>query len=110
MPRRVSGLKDLGYQATIQDAHVAAGESGLLECAFTAARDSALIHKSSKTRYATPRFPMTIENRSLNRYAKAIRGRRIGVVGDLMLDRYLWGSASRLSPARSLTQAQSSSP
>jgi len=41
---------------------------------------------------------MTIENRSLNRYAKAIRGRRIGVVGDLMLDRYLWGSASRLSP------------
>src|SRR5579864_7757522 len=41
---------------------------------------------------------MTIENRSLNRYAKAIRGRRLGVVGDLMLDRYLWGSASRLSP------------
>lgn len=41
---------------------------------------------------------MTIENRSLNRYAKAIRRRRIGVVGDLMLDRYLWGSASRLSP------------
>jgi rfaE bifunctional protein kinase chain/domain len=41
---------------------------------------------------------MTIENRSLNRYAKAIRGRKIGVVGDLMLDRYLWGSASRLSP------------
>jgi len=26
------------------------------------------------------------------------RGRRIGVVGDLMLDRYLWGTASRLSP------------
>jgi rfaE bifunctional protein kinase chain/domain len=41
---------------------------------------------------------MTIENRSVNRYAKAIRGRHIGVVGDLMLDRYLWGSASRLSP------------
>jgi D-glycero-beta-D-manno-heptose-7-phosphate kinase len=41
---------------------------------------------------------MTIENRSLKRYAKAIRGRRVGVVGDLMLDRYLWGSASRLSP------------
>jgi rfaE bifunctional protein kinase chain/domain len=41
---------------------------------------------------------MVIETRSLNRYAKAIRGRRIGVVGDLMLDRYLWGSATRLSP------------
>jgi rfaE bifunctional protein kinase chain/domain len=41
---------------------------------------------------------MTIENRRLKQYAKAIRGRRIGVVGDFMLDRYLWGSASRLSP------------
>jgi rfaE bifunctional protein kinase chain/domain len=41
---------------------------------------------------------MTIGNRALQRYAKAIRGRRIGVVGDLMLDRYLWGSATRLSP------------
>src|SRR5229473_2605528 len=27
-----------------------------------------------------------------------LRGKRIGVVGDLMLDRYLWGTASRLSP------------
>src|ERR1700741_3641849 len=25
-------------------------------------------------------------------------GKRIGVLGDLMLDRYLWGTASRLSP------------
>src|SRR2546425_6596571 len=25
-------------------------------------------------------------------------GQRIGVVGDLMLDRYLWGTATRLSP------------
>lgn len=41
---------------------------------------------------------MIIENRALQRYARAIRGRRIGVVGDLMLDRYLWGSATRLSP------------
>src|SRR5215469_6436089 len=41
---------------------------------------------------------MAIENRNLSRYAKAIRGRRIGVVGDLMLDRYMWGSATRLSP------------
>jgi len=27
-----------------------------------------------------------------------MRGRRMGVLGDLMLDRYLWGTASRLSP------------
>lgn len=27
-----------------------------------------------------------------------MRGERIGVLGDLMLDRYLWGTASRLSP------------
>lgn len=41
---------------------------------------------------------MAMENRSLNQYAKAVRGRRIAVVGDLMLDRYMWGSATRLSP------------
>lgn len=41
---------------------------------------------------------MTIEHQNLSRYAKAIRGRRIGIAGDLMLDRYLWGSATRLSP------------
>jgi len=27
-----------------------------------------------------------------------LRGKRIGVVGDLMLDRYLWGTTSRISP------------
>jgi len=27
-----------------------------------------------------------------------LRGKRIAVLGDLMLDRYLWGNASRLSP------------
>ncbi len=27
-----------------------------------------------------------------------LRGRRIGIVGDLMLDRYVWGTATRLSP------------
>jgi D-beta-D-heptose 7-phosphate kinase/D-beta-D-heptose 1-phosphate adenosyltransferase len=27
-----------------------------------------------------------------------LRGKRIGVLGDLMVDRYLWGTASRLSP------------
>jgi rfaE bifunctional protein kinase chain/domain len=41
---------------------------------------------------------MTIDSRKLTRFAKALRGRRIGVVGDFMLDRYVWGSATRLSP------------
>lgn len=41
---------------------------------------------------------MRIDSRKLARYAKAVRGRRIGVVGDFMLDRYLSGSASRISP------------
>jgi rfaE bifunctional protein kinase chain/domain len=34
----------------------------------------------------------------LRRVIPKMRGKRIGVVGDLMLDRYLWGTASRLSP------------
>lgn len=34
----------------------------------------------------------------LKRLLPRFRGRRIGVVGDFMLDRYLWGTASRLSP------------
>src|SRR5712692_3726812 len=29
---------------------------------------------------------------------RRFRGRRVGVVGDFMLDRYLWGTATRLSP------------
>jgi len=39
-----------------------------------------------------------MDNRKLARYAKALGGRRIGVAGDFMLDRYVWGSATRLSP------------
>jgi rfaE bifunctional protein kinase chain/domain len=34
----------------------------------------------------------------LKRLVPRLRGLRLGVVGDLMLDRYLWGTASRLSP------------
>jgi rfaE bifunctional protein kinase chain/domain len=34
----------------------------------------------------------------LKRLIPCLRGKRIGVLGDLMLDRYLWGTASRLSP------------
>jgi len=41
---------------------------------------------------------MTIDSRKLSRIAKDLRGKRIGVAGDFMLDRYVWGSATRLSP------------
>src|SRR5260370_36199007 len=34
----------------------------------------------------------------LKRLIPRLRGNRIGVLGDLMLDRYLWVTASRLSP------------
>src|SRR6266480_2184569 len=34
----------------------------------------------------------------LKRLLPRLPGKRIGVLGDLMLDRYLWGTASRLSP------------
>ena len=34
----------------------------------------------------------------LKRLIPRLRGKRIGVVGDLMLDRYVWGTASRISP------------
>jgi rfaE bifunctional protein kinase chain/domain len=34
----------------------------------------------------------------LKRLIPRLRGKRIGVLGDLMLDHYLWGTASRLSP------------
>jgi rfaE bifunctional protein kinase chain/domain len=34
----------------------------------------------------------------LKRLVPRLRGKRIGVVGDVMLDRYLWGTATRLSP------------
>src|SRR6266849_2539531 len=34
----------------------------------------------------------------LKRLIPRLRGKRIAVLGDLMLDHYLWGTASRLSP------------
>jgi len=34
----------------------------------------------------------------LKRLIPKLRGKRMGVLGDLMLDRYLWGTATRLSP------------
>jgi len=41
---------------------------------------------------------MKIALPKIRRILKAMSGRRIGVVGDLMLDRYVWGTATRLSP------------
>jgi D-beta-D-heptose 7-phosphate kinase/D-beta-D-heptose 1-phosphate adenosyltransferase len=38
------------------------------------------------------------EAQRLKRLIPRLRGKRVGVLGDLMLDRYLWGNASRLSP------------
>src|SRR5256886_13776387 len=40
--------------------------------------------------------PASIAN--LKRLIPRIAGKRIGVLGDLMLDRYMWGTASRLAP------------
>ncbi len=34
----------------------------------------------------------------LKRLLPRLRGKRMGVLGDLMLDRYLWGTSSRISP------------
>jgi rfaE bifunctional protein kinase chain/domain len=43
------------------------------------------------------RMPVT-PTPKLKRLVGRLRGRRIGVVGDFMLDRYVWGTAERLSP------------
>jgi rfaE bifunctional protein kinase chain/domain len=43
-----------------------------------------------------PTSPETLVR--LKRLIPRLRGKRIGVLGDLMLDRYLWGTATRLSP------------
>jgi rfaE bifunctional protein kinase chain/domain len=41
---------------------------------------------------------MKIDIRKMKRTVAALRGRRIAVTGDFMLDRYVWGAAARLSP------------
>jgi rfaE bifunctional protein kinase chain/domain len=43
-------------------------------------------------------MPSTDSISNIRRLVGRLRGMRIGVVGDVMLDRYLWGTASRLSP------------
>ena len=39
-----------------------------------------------------------LSNARVARIVKAFSGRRLGVLGDWMLDRYVWGKATRLSP------------
>lgn len=39
-----------------------------------------------------------ISEQRLNELLSKMNGRRIAVIGDLMLDRYFWGSVSRISP------------
>jgi rfaE bifunctional protein kinase chain/domain len=41
---------------------------------------------------------MSTEYNKLARLIKSFAGRRIGVAGDFMLDRYVWGTTSRISP------------
>ena len=43
-------------------------------------------------------LPASTSIATLKKIIPRIKGKRIGVLGDLMLDRYLWGTASRLSP------------
>ena len=40
----------------------------------------------------------TIEQNRLENLIKNAEGKKIAVIGDIMLDRYLWGSVSRISP------------
>ena len=42
--------------------------------------------------------PVSEPHRRLKKWIAKLRGKRIGVLGDFMLDRYLWGTATRLSP------------
>jgi D-glycero-beta-D-manno-heptose-7-phosphate kinase len=41
---------------------------------------------------------ITCDTAKLKRLVKKFRGRRVLVLGDLMLDKYIWGSVSRISP------------
>lgn len=43
-------------------------------------------------------LPTSTSIANLKKIVPRIKGKRIGVLGDLMLDRYLWGTPSKLSP------------
>jgi rfaE bifunctional protein kinase chain/domain len=51
-----------------------------------------------RNRAGLPPLAKITSTAKLERLVGRLRGRRIGVVGDLMLDRYVWGTATRLSP------------
>ena len=40
----------------------------------------------------------SIDNKRIDVLFEKIKGKRIAVIGDIMLDRYLWGKVSRISP------------
>ncbi len=41
---------------------------------------------------------MTIDRGRVSELLEGFRGRRVAILGDLMLDRYVWGSVDRISP------------
>jgi rfaE bifunctional protein kinase chain/domain len=41
---------------------------------------------------------VTITEQQINQLLGAMKGKKIAVIGDLMLDRYIWGRVSRISP------------
>ena len=47
---------------------------------------------------APPASPPTLTRRQLAERIRSFEGRRVLVIGDVILDRYLWGSATRVSP------------
>src|SRR5262249_14864644 len=54
--------------------------------------------RNSFARLRAMALPTSTSISNLKKIVPRIKGKRIGVLGDLMLDRYLWGTASRLSP------------
>jgi rfaE bifunctional protein kinase chain/domain len=53
---------------------------------------------AKKPGHSNERNPIAEAFPRLKRLLPRLAGKRIGVLGDLMLDRYLWGTATRLSP------------
>lgn len=50
------------------------------------------------TSTAPPASPPPLTRRMLTERIRSFEGRRVLVIGDVILDRYLWGSATRVSP------------
>ncbi|HET9252752.1 MAG TPA: D-glycero-beta-D-manno-heptose-7-phosphate kinase [Candidatus Eisenbacteria bacterium] len=50
------------------------------------------------TSTAPPASPPPLTRRELSERIRSFEGRRVLVIGDVILDRYLWGSATRVSP------------